>query len=54
MVVILKIWNIKHNFNLTSDIKRPFQIMPQIGVFIVMTSSMTSNGGLKVSFYIHA
>ena len=26
----LKIWNIKHNFNLTSDMPRPFQIMPKI------------------------
>ena len=29
MVAILKIWNIKHNFNLTSDMKRPSQIMSQ-------------------------
>ena len=29
MVAILKIWNIKHKYNLTPDMKRSFQIMPQ-------------------------
>ena len=47
-----KLLNIKHSFNLTSDMKRPSQIMP-IKFFMVMTSSMTSQGGLKVSLYIH-
>ena len=47
-----KFWNVKHSFNLTSDMKRAFQIMPQ-KVFMVMTSLMTSQGGLKVSLYIH-
>ena len=47
-----KFWNIKHSSNLTSDMKRSSQIMP-IKFFIVMTSSMTSQGGLKVSLYIH-
>ena len=47
-----KFWNIKHSFNLTSDMKRSSQIMPK-KVFMVMTSSMTSQGGLKVSLYIH-
>ena len=47
-----KFWNIKHSINLTSDMKRSSQIMPK-KFFMVMTSSMTSQGGLKVSFYIH-
>ena len=47
-----KFWNIKHSFNLTSDMKRSSQIMP-IKFFMVMTSSITSQGGLKVSLYIH-
>ena len=46
-----KFLNIKHSFNLTSDMKRTSQIMPKN--FMVMTSSMTSHGGLKVSLYIH-
>ena len=29
VVAILKIWNIKHSFNLTSDMKRSSQIMPK-------------------------
>ena len=29
MGAILKIWNIKHSFHLTSDMKRSSQIMPQ-------------------------
>ena len=49
-----KFWNIKHSFNLTSDMKRSSQIMPKnVFFFMVMTSSMTSQGGLKVSLYIH-
>ena len=48
-----KILNIKHSFNLTSDMKRSSQIMPKKSFFMVMTSSMTSQGGLKVSLYIH-
>ena len=44
--------SIKHSFNLTSDMKRSSQIMP-IKFFMVMTSSMTSQGGFKVSLYIH-
>ena len=47
-----KFWNIKYSFNLTSDMKRSSQIMPK-KFFMVMTSSMTSQGGLKVSLYIH-
>ena len=43
-------WKIKHSFNLTSDMKRSSQIMPK-KFFTVMTSSMTSQGGLKVSPY---
>ena len=43
-----KFWNIKHSFILTSDIKRSSQIMPQKVFFMVMKSSMTSQGGLKV------
>ena len=49
-----KFWNIKHSFNLTADIKSLSQIMQKKNsFFIVMTSSMTSQGGLKVSLYIH-
>ena len=44
-------WNIKHSFNLTSDMKRSSQIMPK--KFMVMTSWMTSKGRLKVSLYSH-
>ena len=47
-----KFWNIKQSFNLISDMKRSSQIMPK-KFFMVMTSSMTSQGGLKVSLYIH-
>ena len=47
-----KFWNIKHSFNLTSDMNRSSQIMPK-NLFMVMTSSMTSRGRLKVSLYIH-
>ena len=47
-----KFWNIKHSFNLTSDMKRSSQIMPK-KFFIVMKSSMTSQGSLKVSLYNH-
>ena len=47
-----KFWNIKHSFNLTADIESSSQIMPK-KFFMVMTSSMTSQGGLKVSLYIH-
>ena len=43
-----KFWNIKHSFNLTSDMKRSSQIMPTESIFMMMTSSMTSQGGLKV------
>ena len=46
MAAILKILNIKHSFILASDMKKSYQIMP-------ITSSMTSQGGLKVSLYIH-
>ena len=52
MAAIFKIWNIKHSFNLTPDMKRSSQIMSN-KFFMVMTSSMTSQGGLKVSLYIH-
>ena len=48
-----KFWNIKHSFNLTLDMKRSSQIMPKKVFFMVMTSSMTSQGGLTVSLYIH-
>ena len=47
-----KFWNIKHSFNLTSHMIRSSQIMPK-KFFMVMTSSMTSQGGLKISLYIH-
>ena len=48
-----KFWNMKHSFNLTSDMKRSSQIVSKKVFFMVMTSSMTSQGGLKVSLYIH-
>ena len=48
-----KFWNIKHSFNLTSDMNRSSQIMPKKVFFVMMTSSMTSKGRLKVSLYIH-
>ena len=47
MAAILKIFNIKHSFNLTSDMKRSSQIMCQKLFFMIMTSSMTSQGGLQ-------
>ena len=43
-----KILNIKHSFNFTSDMKRSSQIMHKKSIFLIMTSSMTSQGGLKV------
>ena len=44
----LKMAAIKHSFNLTSDMEISSQIMPKKGIFMMMTSSMTSQGGLKV------
>ena len=44
-----KFWNIKHNFNLTD--LRYEKIVPnyaQKSIYVIMTSSMTSQGGLKV------
>ena len=43
----LKFRNIKHSFKLTSDMKRSSQIMPKKVFFMMMTSSMTSQGGLE-------
>ena len=43
----LKFRNIKHSFNLTSDMKRSSQIMPKKVFFMMMTPSMTSQGGLE-------
>ena len=43
-----KFLNIKNSFNLTSDMKISSQIMPKKSIFMMMTSSMTSQGGLKV------
>ena len=43
-----KFWNLKHSFNLISDMKKSSQIMPKTSIFMMMTSSMTSQGGLKV------
>ena len=48
-----KFSNIKRSFNLTPGMKRSSQIMPKKVFCIVITSSMTSQGGLKVSLYIH-
>ena len=46
-----KFWNYKHSFDLRYE-----KIVPNYAkksFFMVMTSSMTSQGGLKVSLYIH-
>ena len=43
-----KFCNIKHSFNLTSDMKRSSEIMQKKYFFMMMTSSMTSQGDLKV------
>ena len=53
MAAILKIWNIKHGVNLTSDMKRSSQIMSKSVFIVVMTSLMTLQGDLKVYVYIH-
>ena len=41
----LKFWNITHSFNLTSFMKRSSQIMPKRYFLMMMTSSITSQGG---------
>ena len=51
MAAIFKI--LKHISNLTSDMERPSQIMQKEVFFMVMTPSMTSQGGLKVPLHIH-
>ena len=43
----LKFWNIKHSFKLTSYMKRSSQIMSKKVFLMMMTSSMTSQGGLQ-------
>ena len=53
MAAILKILKYQHSFNLTPYMKK---IVPNYApqfFFVVMTSSMTSQCGLKVSLYIH-
>ena len=45
-----KCQNIKLNFNLTSNMRRSSQIMPEKAFWVVM-SSMTSQGDLKVALY---
>ena len=45
-----KCQNIKQNFNLTSNMRRSYQIMPE-KAFCVVMSSMTSQGDLKVALY---
>ena len=45
-----KCQNIKQNFNLTSNMRRSSQIMPE-KEFCVVMSSMTSQGDLKVALY---
>ena len=42
-----KFWKIKFSFKLTSHMKILSHIMPK-SIFMMMTSSMTSHGGLKV------
>ena len=44
-----KFWNIKHSFNLTSNMKRSSRIMPKNVFFVMITSLVTSQGSLKVS-----
>ena len=48
-----KCQNIKHNFNLTSDVRRSSQTMPEKVFFMVMTPSITTQGNLKLALYIH-
>ena len=43
-----KFLTIKHSFNLTSHMIRSSQIMPQKSIFMMIKSSMASQGGLKV------
>ena len=38
---------------MTSDMKRSSQILQKKVYFTVIKSSMTSQGGLKISIYIH-
>ena len=45
-------WHIKHSFNLTADIKISSQIMSKTVFFMVMTLSVTPQGGLKSALYI--
>ena len=52
MAAIWKFWN-EHSFNFTSDLKKSSQIMPKKFFFAVITSLMTSQGGVKISIYIH-
>ena len=48
MAAIWKYWNINNRFNLTSDMKRSSQIMPEKVFLVVMTSLMTSQSSLKI------
>ena len=43
----LKFRNIKHSYNLTQNMKRSSQIMPKKVFFMMMTSSMTSQGAVE-------
>ena len=48
-----KCQNIKHSFNLTSDMTGSSQIMSEKVFFMAMTSSMASQGDFKINLYIH-
>ena len=48
-----KCQNIKHSFNLTSDMTGSSQIMSEKVLFMAMTSSMASQGDFKINLYIH-
>ena len=53
MAAILNFLNFKHSFNLTSYMKRSSQIMSKKVFCTMITSLMTSQGGLEVSINIH-
>ena len=49
MAAILKIFKLHYSFILTSDMKRPLQIVQEKLVFLLMTSLMTSQEIVKVA-----
>ena len=53
MAAIVIYLNIEHSFIMTSDIKKNRPNYAKKVLFMVMASSMTSQGDLKVFLYIH-